>query len=155
VGENADLIRAMLPSPEADIAHLFRDQDAFESTVAALAGILDPNLESVAVWAGEGRTYKGIDGFRQLWLDWLEPWDTYQVQVDEIIEAGDRVAVLIRDHGRRHDTDAEVELISGSVWMVRDGKIARAEFYANRNDLFEATGLRPASRGATPQTSGG
>ena len=142
MGRNADLIRAMLPSPEADIARLFREQDEFEATAAALAGIFHPDLESVAVWAGEGRTYKGVDGFRQLWLDWLEPWASYHVQVEEIIEAGDRVAVLIRDHGRRHDTEAEVELISGSVWTVRDDKIARAEFYANRDDLFEATGLR-------------
>ena len=38
--------------------------------------------------------------------------------------------------------DVEVELISGSVWIFRDGRIARVEFYANREDLREATGLR-------------
>jgi ketosteroid isomerase-like protein len=37
--------------------------------------------------------------------------------------------------------DAEVELISGSVWSFRDGKIARVEFYANREELRAATGL--------------
>jgi hypothetical protein len=145
VGENADLIRAMLPSPDTDIAHLFRDEDVFQASVDAFAEIFDPELESVAAWRGEGVTYAGIDGFRELWLDWLEPWVTYHVQVEEIIEAGNRVVVLIRDRGRRHDTDAEVELISGSVWTVRDGRIARVEFYGNRDELFDATGLR-ASR---------
>jgi ketosteroid isomerase-like protein len=37
--------------------------------------------------------------------------------------------------------DAEVELISGSVWTFRDGRIARVEFYANREELRAATGL--------------
>jgi ketosteroid isomerase-like protein len=146
VGANADVIRAMLPSPETDIAHLFRDEDAFRASADAFAGIFDPNLESVAAWRGAGVEYKGIDGFRELWLDWLEPWVTYHVHVDEIIEAGDRVVVLIRDRGRRHDTDAEVELISGSVWTVRDGRIARVEFYGNRDELFKATGLRASGR---------
>jgi ketosteroid isomerase-like protein len=150
VASNADLVRAVLPSPEVDLANLFRDQDAFEETTAALAGIFDPNLESVAVWAGEGRTYTGMDGFRRLWLDWLEPWVTYHVRVEEIIEAGDRVVVLIRDRGRRHDTEAEVELISGSIWTVRGGRIARTEFYANRDDLFEAHGLGRAAPDERP-----
>jgi ketosteroid isomerase-like protein len=146
VGENADLIRAMLPSAEVDLVQLFRDKDAYEAAVAALAAIVDPDVESVAVWGGEeGNTYKGIDGFRQLWLDWLEPWATYHVHVEEIIEAGDRVLVLIRDRGRRPDMEAEVELVSGSAWTVRDGKIARAEFYANRGDLLESAGLDSTS----------
>jgi ketosteroid isomerase-like protein len=32
-------------------------------------------------------------------------------------------------------------LISGSVWTVRDRKITRVEFYGNREELREATGL--------------
>ena len=76
-----------------------------------------------------------------MWLDWLQPWATYHVQVDEMIEAGETVVVLVRDRGRRHDMDVEVELISGSVWKFRDGRIARVEFYANREELRAATGL--------------
>jgi ketosteroid isomerase-like protein len=76
-----------------------------------------------------------------MWIDWLEPWATYYVQVDEMIEAGDSVVVLVRDRARRHDMDVEVELISGSVWTFRDGKVARVEFHANREELREATGL--------------
>ena len=74
-------------------------------------------------------------------MDWLEPWATYYVRVDEMIEAGDRVAVLVRDHGRRHGMDVEVELISGSVWTFHDGKIVRVEFHTNREELREAIGL--------------
>jgi ketosteroid isomerase-like protein len=77
-----------------------------------------------------------------MWLDWLQPWASYYVQVEEMIETGESVVVLVRDRARRHDMDVEVELISGSVWkFVRDGKIARVEFYAHREELREATSL--------------
>ena len=58
-----------------------------------------------------------------------------------MFEVGDRVVVLVRDRARRPGMDVEVELISGSVWTFRDGKVARVEFYANREELREATGL--------------
>jgi ketosteroid isomerase-like protein len=139
--ENVELIRAMLPSPDTDIANLFRDDRLFASTVGGLEGLFHPDVESVPAWRGGGTTYSGIDGFREMWIDWLEPWATYHVQVDEMIEAGDSVVVVVRDRARRHDMDVEVELISGSVWTVRDRKITRVEFYGNREELREATGL--------------
>jgi ketosteroid isomerase-like protein len=139
----ADLVRALLPGPEFDLARVVRDEEAFRATIEASGGVIDPNVESSAPWMGEGRSYRGLEGFRSMWLDWLEPWATYHTRVEGIVEEGDRVLVLIRDRGRPHDSDAEVELVAGSVWTVRDGKIARVEFYANRGELFEATGLDP------------
>jgi ketosteroid isomerase-like protein len=136
--QNIELLKAILPGPDTDIANLFRDERLFPSTVEAL---FQPDVESVPAWRGAGITYSGIDGFREMWIDWLEPWATYCVRVDEMIEAGDLVVVLVRDRGRRHGMDVEVELISGSVWTFHDGKIARVEFYANRKELRQATGL--------------
>jgi ketosteroid isomerase-like protein len=77
-----------------------------------------------------------------MWLDWLEPWASYHVQVDEMIEVGDSVVVLVRDRGLPHGMDVEVELISGSLWTFRAGKIVRVQFYANREELREAVGLK-------------
>jgi ketosteroid isomerase-like protein len=139
--ENVELLRSFLPDSETDLARLFRDERVFSSVVDALAARIHADVEAVPAWRGAGAVYSGIDGFREMWVDWLEPWASYHVQVEEIIDAGDRIAVLVRDRARRHDSDAEVELISGSVWTFRDGKIARVEFYANREELLEATGI--------------
>jgi ketosteroid isomerase-like protein len=96
----------------------------------------------MAVWqGGSARTYVGIDGFRDLWLDWLEPWAIYHTHVEELIDAGDRVVVLIRDRARRPDSEAEVELISGSVWELRNARIVRVEFYGSRAEALEAAGV--------------
>jgi ketosteroid isomerase-like protein len=138
---NVTLLEAILPGPDTDVANLFRDESLFVSTADALGHLFHPDVECVPAWRGPGTTYSGIDGFREMWIDWLAPWATYRVQVDEMIEVGDGVVVLVRDRGRRHGMDVEVELISGSVWTFRDGKIARVEFYANREELRRATGL--------------
>ena len=139
--ENVEIVRALIPPPDTDVASLLRNDSLFEQMTTALEPLIDPAIESVAIWHGGATTYVGIDGFRKLWLDWLEPWATYYVRVDEVIDAGDRIVVLIRDRARRHDTEAEIELISGSVWEVRDCKIVRAEFCGSREEALEAAGL--------------
>ena len=136
-----ELLKAMLPDPATDVARLFRDERSFAATAEVVGSLFDPEIESVPAWRGAGPTYSGVDGFREMWLDWLEPWASYYVQVEEMIEAGDSVVVLVRDRGRRHGMDAEVELISGSVWTFRDGKVVRVEFYSNREELRGAIGL--------------
>jgi ketosteroid isomerase-like protein len=139
--EHIELLAALLPDPGTDIAALFRDEDRFAAIAEGLEGFLHPDVESVPAWRGGRTSYSGIDGFREMWIDWLEPWEAYYVQVDEMVEVGDSVAVLVRDRARRHDMDAEVELVSGSVWTFREGKIAQVEFYANRAELRAAAGL--------------
>jgi ketosteroid isomerase-like protein len=140
--KNVEVVRALLPSPDTDVLSIFRDDGIFEAATAALTPLFDPDLVSVAVWRGAGTTYTGVDGFREMWLDWLEPWARYRVQVEDVIDAGDRVVVLVRDRAGRADMDAEVELISGSVWTIRDGRVSRVEFYGSRREALHAAGLR-------------
>jgi ketosteroid isomerase-like protein len=93
------------------------------------------------VWPAVRRAYAGVEGFRKNWLDWLERWATYRVAIDELIDVGERVVVLTRNHGRRNDMDTEVELIAAAILTFREGKLARWEDYAVRADALEAVGL--------------
>jgi len=138
--ENVELVRALIPPPEVDVASLFRDDSLFEQARGAFEPFVAPDVEAVAMWLPAARTYRGIDGFRRMWLDWLEPWAAYHVRVDELIDAGDRVVALIRDSGRRHDVDAEVEIRAGSLWTVRDRRVVKVEF-CSREDAAEAAGV--------------
>jgi ketosteroid isomerase-like protein len=51
------------------------------------------------------------------------------------------VLVLTRDYGCPKGADAEVYFSGAPVWTVRDGKIARIEFYWNRAEGLQAVGL--------------
>jgi len=139
--ENVEIVRALIPPPDADLAPILREDSLFEATSEALGFVLHSELESVAVWQG-GTAYAGVQGFREMWLDWLQPYVAYYTQVDEIIDAGDRVVVLVRDRARLSDTDYEVDLMAGSVWELREGRIVRVQFCANREQALEAAGLR-------------
>ena len=141
--ENLELVRGFYPPPDVDIAELFRDDAAFAGMLEAFRPLLTNDFESVMVGAvlGQPRTYSGLEGLRQNWLDWLEPWATYRTTIEELIDAGDRVVLLLRDHGRRKDMDEEVELIGASICTIRDGKVARWEDFADRNQALKAAGL--------------
>lgn len=140
--ENVEVVRGLIPPPDADLAALFRDDELFARAVEALSGAVAPDVQSAAVWHGGGRrTYQGIEGFRQLWLDWLEPWAAYHTSLERIIDADPRVVALIRDRAQRADSDAVVDLRAGSVWEFRDGVIARVEFFRSQDEALAAAGL--------------
>ena len=89
----------------------------------------------------EERTYIGFDGFRAAWRDWTAPWETYRTEIDETVDLGDRVFVLFHDFARLKGSREELHQTPANIWTVRDGKIARAEFYTDWRDALPALGL--------------
>ncbi len=146
--ENVEAVKALYPRPDTDICAMFRDEDTFSRMLEALGPLLTDDFESVAVFPGETRSYSGSDGLRKNWLDWLEPWATYRTGIDELIDAGDRVLLLLllRDHGRREGMDGEVEIIGASIATFREGKLARWEDFTDRADALESVGLQARDR---------
>src|SRR5689334_24755258 len=68
----------------------------------------DVEIVAPSFVAGEGVRFVGLEGLRAAWLDWLEPWESYRVEVEDVIDAGDDAVVLVRDFGRRAGVTAEV-----------------------------------------------
>ena len=140
--ENVELVRALQPGPDVDFMQFFfRDDD--EGARAALPSFAPAFADDFeAVFRGvSDRTYHGLLGLRECWLDWLEPWESYRTEIEQLIDAGDRVLLLSRDFGRRRDMDAEVMLFGSAVYTVSDGKVARVEFFQDRQRAFDAVGL--------------
>ena len=127
------------PFEQRDIIPLFRD----DAVWPALEPFFTPDFECVFVRDDIGRTaYSGLEGLRAAWLDWLEPWDSYNAVIEDVIDADDgRVLVLTRDHARPKRGGVDAYFIGGPVWTVRGGKVARIEFYWNRNEGLTAAGL--------------
>jgi ketosteroid isomerase-like protein len=93
---------------------------------------------------GHATLYSGFDGLRDCWLDWLAPWTSYRVEVEKLIDVGERVVTLTRDYGRREPGAPEVGQDSAAIWTVRGGRIVRAEFYADRAEGLAS--IAPAER---------
>jgi ketosteroid isomerase-like protein len=139
--ENVDLINALLPDPATDVAALFRDDDAYSRWRETVRPFFTDDYQSIIVTPAEVQAHSGLEGARRFWLDWFEPWATYRSTVDDVIDAGERVVVLLRDRGRRRDMDAEVELIGAAIWTIKDGKVARIEHHSDRARALQAAGL--------------
>ena len=139
--ENVELAKALIPQG-TDIVPLFRDEDTWARTREAATPFFTDDFQSVMVFSGQTpRTHAGLEGLRKNWLDWLEPWATYQTTFEQLIEVGERVVILLRDHGRRKDMEIEVENIGATILTFRGGKVARWEDYADQADALEAAGL--------------
>ena len=137
--ENVDLVQRL--HSEVDIAHVIRNDDVWAAAIEAVGGFYHPDVESVRVGLPDGKTYTGLDGLRDVWREWLAPGPTYRMEPEDVIDLGDTVLLLAHVFGRLGGSQAEVENTVASVWTVRDGKIARVEFYVDRTEALKAVGL--------------
>jgi ketosteroid isomerase-like protein len=137
--ENVELVKSLQPPPGSDLVTLFLD----DSVMEAIAPFFHEKFEVLGpyVVTEHRERHMGLDGLRALWLDWLDPWESYRTEIEDVIDAGDEVVVLPRDYARRPGMKVEVSVKGASVWTVRDGKVARVAFYLDRAQAFEAVGL--------------
>jgi ketosteroid isomerase-like protein len=120
-------------------------EDEGDQTVRRLfMELAEPGFEVVMV--GPGYTSArlenvGLDGFVAAWRDWTSAFKSFQIEVDEMIDAGDNVVSLVRQIGVPKGADAEIETQGAAVWMIRDGRLRRVEFHLDRNAALRAAGL--------------
>jgi ketosteroid isomerase-like protein len=139
--ENVEIVKRLLVDG-ADVVPLVRDDAAWTRRRGETEELFEPDL-SVS-WIAHGQRpieATGIDEARQSWLDWLEPWETYRVQIERVVPVDDKVLVLARVRGRMAGTQNDVELIFASIYVLRDRRVARIEHHADRASAFEAVGL--------------
>ena len=142
--DDVEIVRRLLgPVEQVDMAPLYRDDAIAAAFIAATADAITADFECVFIRDDVGHSmYRGAEGLRAGMLDWLEPWDSYHAGGEDVIDAGHgRVLVLTRDRARPKGSDAEVSFLGAPVWTVRDGKVARIEFYWNRAEGLAAAGL--------------
>ena len=143
--ENVEIVRRLQPGPQVNLVELLEaggDDAAVDAAIAAVASAFTHDFVCIFHSLSE-KARPGVRGLRECWLDWLAPWESYRAEIEELRDAGDRVLVLTRDFGRRAGTDKEVDFHGCSVWIVRESRIARVEFFAaDRAGAFRAAGLR-------------
>ena len=86
--------------------------------------------------------YRGFDAFAAAWLPYRDTFDEWWIEVDELLDGGDRVFVAARDGGRMKASGAEVRQRAFHVCELRDGKVVAWTAFLDRADALEAAGLR-------------
>jgi ketosteroid isomerase-like protein len=92
--------------------------------------------------------YRGHEGFRQ-WLleDWASAWESYAVEVEQLVDAGDTVVSIFTLTARGKGSGVETRRRNASANTVKDGRITRVEYYTTEEEARAAAGLTTTREG--------
>ena len=128
---------------EENVEVVRRHMDAFRSGnyTAALAAY-HPDAVCDATVRPEGRMYRGRDGVAEAIRVWVGTWDDWSWEVEELIDAGDRVLLVARESGTGRGSGVKVIQDTFWVFRLRDRQIVHATVLVDRDKALEAAGLR-------------
>ena len=91
----------------------------------------------------ESGEFKGLAEVREAWRAWLQAWDGFSVEAEEVIPGSDgRYVVMQLFRGTGKASGLESEERSAAVVTVRDGLISRAEGFWDRDAALQAAGVK-------------
>ncbi len=107
------------------------------------AELADPDVEQHPTVGGleGGRVLHGVDEIRRDYESVEENWDEHRVEMEKVIDAGDRVVLFQREYQRGRSSGLELEIEAAVVFDLRDGRIVRIQGYMDRGEALEAAGL--------------
>jgi ketosteroid isomerase-like protein len=130
-GENVELVRAQLASFQA----LGGGGDIRSHFLRFFAS-------DAEYWpVEEGAAICGHDALIRYTERWLDAWETYRDQVNEIIDGGELVLGATTVYGRGTGSGVPVAQTMFYVFEIRDAKITRLREYLDRDEALEAAGL--------------
>src|SRR5262245_61636815 len=89
----------------------------------------------------EQQVYRGVEAAERFMQEWTSAWVDWELQMDELLDDGDKVVALLRQRARSKLTGIPVEDSLAKIWTLRDGKYARMDMYSDVGDALKAVGL--------------
>jgi ketosteroid isomerase-like protein len=109
----------------------------FETALAAF----DPEIEWDGTNLPDGRISTGLDAVLEHVTRWAEMWETWEVELGEVVEApGDLVIAFIHERGRTN-AGLEVDERHSELYKVHDGKITYRRGFSDPDAALDAVGI--------------
>jgi ketosteroid isomerase-like protein len=147
--QNVELVKSLQPSG-IDLVEVFALGFETQTADDPDAELFHKELEVQFLARGEpleGTVYRGLEGLARGWREWLAAWASYRLDVDEFVDAGDKIVVLVRVTARTVRDNVIMHHTPGAVWTIRDGKVAAVHFYLDRSEALEAAGITATDAG--------
>jgi ketosteroid isomerase-like protein len=114
----------------------------FDRDLDRLLALLDPAVEWIsprdAIEPGVHHGHQGVrDAFAATAMAWDEPTHT----AEDFLDADDRVLVTVTFRGRGRGSGMHAERGEFHVWTLRDGAVARFQWFYQRDEALQAAGL--------------
>jgi ketosteroid isomerase-like protein len=84
--------------------------------------------------------YPGPEGLKEF-MGWFAEFSDARAEINELIDAGDKVLVGITALGRGKQSGVESGWHVWHLWTLRGGKIVRGKGFTDRDEALEAAGL--------------
>jgi ketosteroid isomerase-like protein len=98
----------------------------------------DVDWDARAVGQLELATCRGRDAVMEFFRNWLGPFAEWGYEVEELIDCGDSVVVLIHQWGRGKGSGVAVDGRFWQVWTLRHGKVIRTTHHREKAPALEA-----------------
>lgn len=72
-----------------------------------------------------------------------EPWDEARMEIEELVEDGERVIACIHVQGRGRASGAVADAHVAHVWTIRDGLVQRMEYYGDQAEAMATVETAP------------
>jgi ketosteroid isomerase-like protein len=109
----------------------------------AKSNLLHPDIEWVnPSYALEPGTRAGIEAFASITERLDDTISDFRMDVERLVDAGDRVVVIATMRGQGSASGVKVERQHGAVWTIRNGKAVRFQWFNEPEEALEAVGLR-------------
>ena len=83
----------------------------------------------------------GLQDMSTFMLNWLGTFDNMSMVAERVIDAGDQVVEIAAWQGRGKASGVDTEWRQGTVWTLRDGRVASVIGHQEPSDALEAAGL--------------
>jgi ketosteroid isomerase-like protein len=127
---------------EANIALVRGMWEAFLRNDGATANAaFDPDVEWDGTNLPDGEIAHGLDAAVAHVRRWAEMWETWEVELEDVIDAGeDRVIAFVRERGRSK-AGLDVNERHSELYVVRDGKIVYRKGFSDADEALVEVGL--------------
>jgi ketosteroid isomerase-like protein len=127
--------------PEIDMVSGFHDPAYIAEMREFFGGRVTDDFVAVSMVSGVGQEWNGVDGLIDFWQDWLEPWEAYSIEVERIVEGANGVLLEVMQRGKLAGAEHDVETPSAAVYVFREDRLARIEFYLEQAAARESAGV--------------
>lgn len=127
---------------DEDIPTALANQERLDRLRRAIEEVAGDDLV-VAMVGNEGfRTERrGVEGFVEAWRDWVSPFERLRIVINDVIDSGNHLVVLVTQHATARDTEIEIAADAAAVWTFEGDRLTQVGFYLDRDDAERAAGL--------------
>jgi len=105
--------------------------------VSVVLALLDPDIE----WhepepSPEAGTYSGRASFERFLRSWIDSFDGFQVEPEQVVERGDKLIAVVHQSGRGRASGVRVDARLAHVWTIKEGRAVRWEAVAAPEDAL-------------------